>query len=84
MAAETAGRLTEILAREGVRVHRGDLLARTADYTKKNEIERISGELQERQRTLERLQAPAASGGDRSDRKADSCQEGRTRKHPTD
>ena len=56
--AETAGRLTEIFAREGVRVRKGDLLARTEDYTKKSDIERITGELQERQRTLERLQAP--------------------------
>jgi putative peptide zinc metalloprotease protein len=56
--AETAGLLTEIFAREGVRVQKGDVLAKTEDHTKKNEIERISGELQERQRTLERLKAP--------------------------
>ncbi|HET9217850.1 MAG TPA: efflux RND transporter periplasmic adaptor subunit [Terriglobia bacterium] len=56
--AETAGILTEIFAREGVRVHRGEVLARTEDYLKKNEIERVSGELQERQKTLEKLQAP--------------------------
>jgi multidrug efflux pump subunit AcrA (membrane-fusion protein) len=56
--AETAGILTEVLAREGVRVQKGELLARTEDYPKKNQIERASGELQERQRTLEKLQAP--------------------------
>ena len=56
--AETAGILTEIFAREGVRVQAGEVLARTEDYPKKSEIEKTSGELRERQRTLERLQAP--------------------------
>ena len=56
--AKTAGILTEILAREGVRVQAGEVLARTEDFTKKSEVERISGELEERQKRLERLQAP--------------------------
>jgi multidrug efflux pump subunit AcrA (membrane-fusion protein) len=55
--AETAGNLTEILVREGVHVKKDELLARTEDYSKENEIKRISAELELQQRTLEKLQA---------------------------
>jgi multidrug efflux pump subunit AcrA (membrane-fusion protein) len=57
--AETGGLVTEVLAREGVRVHKGDLLARTRDYDKVNQLERITGELNEGKRKLETLKAPA-------------------------
>jgi len=55
--AETAGVLTEVMAREGVRVRKGDLLARTRDYDKDSLRERLVGELNESKRTLERLKA---------------------------
>jgi multidrug efflux pump subunit AcrA (membrane-fusion protein) len=56
--AQTEGLVTEVLAREGVRVHKNDLLARTRDYEKVNELERITGELNESKRKLETLNAP--------------------------
>ena len=55
--AQTAGMLTEILVRENVHVKRGDLLARTEDYTKENEIKKISADLELQHRNLEKLLA---------------------------
>ena len=55
--AQTAGVLQEVFAREGVRVRKGDLLARTRDYDKEVLRERLVGELNESKRTLERLKA---------------------------
>jgi len=55
--AQTAGTLTEIPVREGMQVHKGDLLARTQDFDKQNEVEKITGELLQQRRTLERLKA---------------------------
>lgn len=57
--AATNGLVTEVLVREGVHVHQGDLLARTTDYEKQSSFERIAGELAQRKSTLERLRAGA-------------------------
>src|SRR6185436_16044748 len=46
--AETSGVLTEIVAREGMHVKKGDLLARTRDFDKQSVSDTTSGELQQR------------------------------------
>jgi multidrug efflux pump subunit AcrA (membrane-fusion protein) len=56
--AETSGVVTDVLAREGVRVHKDEVLARTRDYDKSNQLDRITGELNEAKSKLERLKAP--------------------------
>src|SRR4030095_9570308 len=56
--AQTSGVVTEVMAREGVRVHKGEVLARTTDYDKSNQFDRITGELNEARSKLERLKAP--------------------------
>ena len=55
--AKTAGSITEVLVRENDRVHEGDLLARTEDFVKQHEVDRILGQLQESRSTLARLRA---------------------------
>jgi len=56
--AETSGVVTDVLAREGVRVHKDEVLARTRDYEKSNQLDRITGELNEARSKLARLKAP--------------------------
>jgi multidrug resistance efflux pump len=55
--ALTAGTLTEVFARQNVPVKQGDLLARMRDFTKESDAAKISGELEQQKRTLERLRA---------------------------
>jgi multidrug efflux pump subunit AcrA (membrane-fusion protein) len=55
--AETAGRLTDIRVRNGSHVQKDELLARTTDYVKENEIKKITADLEVQRRTLERLEA---------------------------
>jgi multidrug efflux pump subunit AcrA (membrane-fusion protein) len=57
--AETDGVVTEVLVREGDRVQKGAVLARTRDFLKQTEIEKTTGELQQKQSALERLLAGA-------------------------
>jgi HlyD family secretion protein len=57
--AGTSGTLTEVVAREGVRVRKGDLLARMDDYEKRSEANRIAGELEQKTNVLARLKAGA-------------------------
>ena len=57
--AETSGVLVEIVARENMRVRKGDLLARTRDAEKQAVSDNTSGELQQRKVELERLKAGA-------------------------
>jgi len=57
--AETSGVLTEIAAREGMHVKKGDLLARTRDFDRQSSSESMNGELQQRKNELARLIAGA-------------------------
>jgi multidrug efflux pump subunit AcrA (membrane-fusion protein) len=57
--AETDGVVTEVLVREGDRVRKNDVLARTRDFAKQTEIEKTAGELQQKQSALDRLLAGA-------------------------
>ncbi len=57
--AETSGVLTEIPVREGMYVHKGDLLARTRDFDKQTVSENTTGELQQKKSELDRLIAGA-------------------------
>lgn len=57
--AETPGVLVDIIAREGVHVKKGDLLARTRDFDKQTELQKVSGELEQTRNILERLKAGA-------------------------
>jgi putative peptide zinc metalloprotease protein len=57
--AQTSGMLTEVIAREGMHVKKGDLLARTSDVERQAVSDRTAGELQERKSELERLIAGA-------------------------
>jgi multidrug efflux pump subunit AcrA (membrane-fusion protein) len=53
----TTGILEEVLVRQGVPVHKGDLLARMQDHAKRFEAEKIAGELDQQKNVLARLQA---------------------------
>ena len=57
--AATTGILTEVFAREGVRVRKGDLLARMVDPEKQRAVETIAGDLEQQKNTLQRLKAGA-------------------------
>jgi len=56
--AETGGVVSEVIAREGIRYHKGAVLARTRDYDKAIQLDRTMGELNEAKRKLETLKAP--------------------------
>jgi putative peptide zinc metalloprotease protein len=57
--AQTSGVLVEILAREGMHVKQGELLARTSDAERQAVSDRTAGELLQRRSELDRLQAGA-------------------------
>jgi len=55
--APTTGMLEDIFVRQGVPVHKGDLLVKMRDYTKEFDAERIAGELEQQKNVLARLRA---------------------------
>lgn len=55
--APTTGILEEVLVRQGVTVHKDEVLARMQDYAKRFDAERIAGELDQQRSVLARLQA---------------------------
>jgi len=57
--AQTSGVLVDIIAREGMRVKKGELLARTSDAERQAISDRTAGELLQRRSELDRLIAGA-------------------------
>ena len=55
--APTTGILEEIVVRHGVRVHKGDLIAKMQDHAKRFEAEKMAGELEQQRSVLARLRA---------------------------
>jgi multidrug efflux pump subunit AcrA (membrane-fusion protein) len=55
--AQTAGVITEVLARENMRVKKDEALARTQDFEKESTADRIAGDIRQKKTTLERLRS---------------------------
>jgi len=55
--APTTGILEEIVVRQGVPVHKGDLIGKMQDHAKRLEAEKMAGELEQQRSVLARLRA---------------------------